>query len=72
MLYQSESATSVAALLITGVVLAVWLGVSRLMNINVNPAQSGRVLIATVVTSALVVGIALTYVAKSASVFGRV
>jgi exopolysaccharide production protein ExoQ len=70
MLYQSESATSVAALLITGVVVAVWLGVSRLT--NVNPAQSGRVLAATVVAAALVVGTALTYVAKSASVFGRV
>jgi exopolysaccharide production protein ExoQ len=72
MLYQSESATSVIALVITGVVVAVWLGVSRLTNVNVDPAQSGRVLAATVVAAALVVGTALTYVAKSASVFGRV
>ena len=72
MLYLSESATSVAALIITGVVVAVWLGVSRLTNDNANPAQSGRVLAATVVAAALVVGTALTYVAKSASVFGRV
>jgi exopolysaccharide production protein ExoQ len=72
MLYQSESATSVIALLISGVVVAVWLGVSRLMNVNINPSQSSRVLAATVVASALVIGTALTYVAKSASVFGRV
>jgi exopolysaccharide production protein ExoQ len=72
MLYQSESATSVAALLITGVVVAVWLGVSRLMNVNASPAQSGRILVATVVGSALAVGFALTFISKSGSVFGRV
>jgi O-antigen ligase len=46
--------------------------VGRLMNVNVSTAQSGRVLAATVVASALVIGTALTYIAKSASVFGRV
>jgi exopolysaccharide production protein ExoQ len=71
-LYQSESATSVAALVITAVVVVVWLGVSRLLNVNQNTALSGRVLAATVVGSALVVGVVLTYIAKSASVFGRV
>lgn len=72
MLFQSESATSVAALVITMVVMAVWLGVSRLMNGNTSAALSGRILAVTVVASALVVGSALMYIAKSASVFGRV
>ena len=71
-LYQSESLTSVAALVITAVVMVVWLGLSRLLNVNPSGALSGRVLAAIVVASALAFGLALTYIAKTSSVFGRV
>jgi O-antigen ligase len=71
-LYQSESATSVAALLIATVVLVVWLGVSRLMINNTGAEMSGRLLTAVVVASALAIGLALSIVPNAASLFGRV
>ena len=71
-LYQSESATSVAALVITAVVMVVWLGLSRFLNANSNRALRGRILAATVVGSALTIGLTLTYIVKTSSVFGRV
>jgi len=72
MLYQSESATSVAALVITTAVIAVWLGVSRFASHIASPVARAAVLPITVASAALTVGVALSYVANTTSLFGRV
>ncbi|NBN96167.1 MAG: hypothetical protein EBV41_00835, partial [Actinobacteria bacterium] len=72
MLYQSESATSVAALVITTAVIAVWLGVSRFAGYKASPAARAAVLPITVASAALSIGAALSYVANTSSLFGRV